>query len=71
MFEILTEGFIHYTEDFLSVTEPEVFFDPGYDVIDASITQHDRMYYLTFKDERDPEEAPREGKRIKGLPPHR
>ncbi|CAN7389067.1 hypothetical protein LJR153_002419 [Paenibacillus sp. LjRoot153] len=57
---------MNYTEDFLSVTEPEVFFDPGYDVIDASITQHDSVYYLSFKDERAPDEAPREGKRIKG-----
>ncbi len=58
--------YVNYTEDFLTVTEPEVFFDPGYDVIDASIAQHERGYCLSFKDERNPQQAPREGKRIKG-----
>lgn len=58
--------YVNYTENFLSVTEPEVLFDPGYDVIDASIIKHDSEYFLTFKDERTPDEAAREGKRIKG-----
>ena len=58
--------YVNYTQDFLSVTEAEVFFDPGYDVIDASIIPHGDMYFLYFKDERNPDEAPFEGKRIKG-----
>lgn len=58
--------YVSYTADFFNVTEPEVFFDPGYDVIDASISQHEESYCLTFKDERKLDEAPLEGKRIKG-----
>ncbi|MHA7963969.1 AbfB domain-containing protein [Paenibacillus sp. CAU 1782] len=58
--------YVNYTDDFLKVTDPEIFFDPGYDVIDASITKHEQTYVLAFKDERNPEEAPQEGKRIKG-----
>lgn len=57
--------YVNYTEDFQEVSEPEVLFDPGYNVIDASIIRHDAAYYMYFKDERDPDEPPFEGKRMK------
>ena len=40
------------TADFKSFSKPEIFFDPGYMVIDATILQTRGKYYLVFKDER-------------------
>ena len=40
------------TADFKTFTRPEVFFDPGYMVIDATILHARGKYYLVFKDER-------------------
>ena len=40
------------TADFKSCSPPEIFFDPGYTVIDATILQTRGKYYLVFKDER-------------------
>jgi beta-xylosidase len=40
------------TTDFDHFTTPTIFFDPGYDVIDATILQDGAKYYLVFKDER-------------------
>ncbi len=40
------------TADFKSFTPPEIFFDPGYMVIDATILRANGKYYLVFKDER-------------------
>mgnify|MGYP000866029714 FL=1 len=44
--------YVNYTTDFVTVSDCEVFFDPGYDVIDAHIVGDKGMYYLFFKDER-------------------
>lgn len=52
--------YVNYTTDFNTITEPQVFFDPGYDVIDSTIIQHNGTAYLFFKDERS------SGKSIKG-----
>jgi hypothetical protein len=41
-----------YTKDFVSFTPPEIFFDPGYEVIDATILHARGQYWLVFKDER-------------------
>ncbi|MCX6630287.1 MAG: DUF1080 domain-containing protein, partial [Candidatus Solibacter sp.] len=41
-----------FTTDFKAFTKPEIFFDPGYVVIDATILQTNGRYYLVFKDER-------------------
>ena len=41
------------TRDFRTVSRPEVFFDPGYAVIDATILQARGRYYMVFKDERN------------------
>ena len=41
------------TTDFQSFTPTQKFFDPGYSVIDAAITQDGSQYTLVFKDERD------------------
>lgn len=57
--------YVNYTKDFQHVTEPEVFFDPGYNVIDAAIVPYQGIYYMYFKDERQPDEPPFEGKRMK------
>ena len=40
------------TPDFKTFTAPTIFFDPGYDVIDATILATRGKYYLVFKDER-------------------
>ncbi len=44
--------YVNYTTDFSTLTSNEVYFDPGYDVIDSSIQQHNGTAYLFFKDER-------------------
>ena len=40
------------TTDFESYTPAQLFFDPGYNVIDASVAYHDGTYLMAFKDER-------------------
>jgi beta-xylosidase len=40
------------TKDFRTFSAPAIFFDPGYDVIDATILTAKGRYYLIFKDER-------------------
>jgi hypothetical protein len=40
------------TKDFRTFSPPTIFFDPGYDVIDATILAAKSRYYLIFKDER-------------------
>lgn len=41
------------TKDFKSFTEPQLFFDPGYVVIDATVCPSGEQYYMAFKDERE------------------
>lgn len=41
------------TKDFQSFTEPQLFFDPGYVVIDATVCPSAGQYYMAFKDERE------------------
>ncbi len=41
------------TRDFRKFSEPKVFFDPGYPVIDATILEAKGKFHLIFKDERD------------------
>ncbi len=40
-----------FTRDFVTFSPPSVFFDPGYDVIDATILHAQKRYYLIFKDQ--------------------
>ena len=40
------------TRDFASYSPPALFFDPGYSVIDATVTRHDGRFLMAFKDER-------------------
>ncbi|MER6158083.1 family 43 glycosylhydrolase [Streptomyces sp. NPDC001868] len=42
------------TKDFRTFSEPKVWNDPGYSVIDSTVVQHDGTYYRYTKDERDP-----------------
>ena len=40
------------TEDFLTFTPSEKYFDPGYTVIDATLICHNQEYVIFYKDER-------------------
>ena len=40
------------TEDFLSFSGSHLFFDPGYNVIDATVSAYGDAYLMAFKDER-------------------
>jgi beta-xylosidase len=42
------------TKDFRTFSEPKVWDDPGYSVIDSTVVQHKDTYYRYTKDERDP-----------------
>ncbi|MEU9283567.1 family 43 glycosylhydrolase [Streptomyces sp. NPDC048275] len=41
------------TRDFYTFSEPKVWIDRGYSVIDSTMIQHDGTYYRLSKDERD------------------
>ncbi len=41
------------TRDFVTFTEPKVWVDPGYSVIDSTVIEHDGTYYRFTKDERN------------------
>jgi beta-xylosidase len=41
------------TRDFKSFSDPKIFFDPGFSVIDATLLPANGKYYLFFKDERE------------------
>ena len=41
------------TKDFEKFSATKLFFDPGFNVIDATIIRHGGKYYLIFKDERE------------------
>ena len=40
------------TKDFKTFSATRLFFDPGFNVIDATILKAEKKYYLVFKDER-------------------
>lgn len=42
------------TKDFRTFSEPKVWDDPGYSVIDSTVVKHKGTYYRYTKDERDP-----------------
>ncbi|MFE0948455.1 family 43 glycosylhydrolase [Streptomyces mutabilis] len=42
------------TKDFRTFSEPKVWNDPGYSVIDSTVVEHEGTYYRYTKDERDP-----------------
>ena len=39
------------TKDFESFTPTQLFYDPGFNVIDATIVEHDDRYFMVIKDE--------------------
>lgn len=41
------------TRDFVTFSEPQVWVDPGYSVIDSTMIEHDGQYYRFTKDERN------------------
>ncbi|CAG7636725.1 hypothetical protein PAESOLCIP111_03778 [Paenibacillus solanacearum] len=40
-----------WTSDWQTLTAPDLFFDPGYQTIDASLAEHEGKYYMGVKDE--------------------
>lgn len=40
------------TPDFVTFTDSQKYFDPGYSVIDANLTYHDGQYVMIYMDER-------------------
>lgn len=46
------------TEDFVTFSEPQVWHDPGYSVIDSTLIQEDGVYHRFTKDERGQGESP-------------
>jgi hypothetical protein len=60
--------YVNYTHDFETVTERQVLFDPGYDVIDANIVSHDGALYLFFKDERASGKSIKAARSVSGAP---
>ncbi len=47
------------TDDFRSFSAPQVWSDPGYSVIDATVIEHAGRYYRYSKDDREPPQATR------------
>jgi hypothetical protein len=47
------------TKDFKTFTESKVLFDPGYNIIDASIIKYKSSYLMAFKDERGQHISPK------------
>lgn len=45
------------TKDFRTFSEPKIWNDPGYSVIDSTVVKHKDEYYRYTKDERDPGSA--------------
>ncbi|WP_168121803.1 LamG-like jellyroll fold domain-containing protein [Paenibacillus sp. HB172176] len=44
----------HYaarTRDFMTFSDTQLFFDPGFQTIDASLAEHEGRYYMAVKDE--------------------
>lgn len=53
------------TTDFRTYTPAQLFFDPGYSVIDATVVAHEMGYMMAFKDERGENRAGTDGKAIR------
>ncbi|MBZ0290417.1 MAG: glycoside hydrolase family 43 protein, partial [Anaerolineae bacterium] len=53
------------TNDFETFSPPEIFFDPGYTAIDATMVYDDRRYVMPFKDERANQDPSKEYKAIR------
>jgi hypothetical protein len=41
--------FVNYTTDFQTVSAPQVFFDPGFGVLDGTVFSHGGINYLCYK----------------------
>ena len=53
------------TTDFSAFSEPRLFFDPGYNVIDATVAPYGDAYLMAFKDERGVNKAGTDFKAIR------
>ncbi|NLT57194.1 MAG: sigma-70 family RNA polymerase sigma factor [Actinomycetales bacterium] len=45
--------FVNYTTDFVEVGRPQLFFDPGFSVQDATVVREGTTYHLYYRDNRD------------------
>lgn len=41
---------VNYTTDFVNMGAPEVFFDPGFNVLDGDVLPHNGAFYMAYKD---------------------
>lgn len=46
-----SKHYVARTRDWITFTKAELFFDPGFQTIDASLAEHDGQYYMAVKDE--------------------
>jgi hypothetical protein len=53
------------TTDFIRFTPPEVFFDPGYTVIDATVVRDGEGFLMAYKDERGRNDLDTDNKTIR------
>ncbi len=51
--EVPFRAYYSLTKDFKSFSEPELFFDPGFNNIDTTILKQGNSYYATFKETDD------------------
>jgi hypothetical protein len=40
---------VNYTSDFTTMSAPQLYFDPGFDVLDGDVLVHGGVYYLAYK----------------------
>jgi hypothetical protein len=52
------------TDDFRSFSEPKIWWDPGYSVIDSTVIEHAGHYYRFSKDDRERAEGAPCGKSV-------
>ncbi|MDC0713714.1 AbfB domain-containing protein [Stigmatella sp. ncwal1] len=45
--------YVNYTTDFVTVSTPQVYFDPGFSVLDATLHTDSGVHYLYYKRESD------------------
>lgn len=44
---------VNYTSDFVTMSAPQLYFDPGFNVLDGDVLVHNGVYYLAYKNLND------------------
>ncbi|MEV3936841.1 glycoside hydrolase family 43 protein [Glycomyces sp. NPDC049804] len=44
---------VNYTSDFVTMSAPQPYFDPGFNVLDGDVLVHNGVYYLAYKNLND------------------